>query len=208
MPRLMLNDVEQSCENLPEYWGALLEGLDQQAAGQGTVVTAVRFDGVDEPTFREAAHTRVGLRDLASIEVETATRRSLIDEALTQGLSAADALAAAAGQTSDTFRGGNLAGANQHLSDLGEGIQTLLTVLGTTSAALGVSLDRMEWSGQPVSARLTQMVGQLESMIQAQQSHDWMTLADILEYDVQPSLADCRQVFGALQTHAARLEAA
>lgn len=208
MLRLMLNDVEQSCENLPKYWGELLQALEEEAGEQGEVVTAVRFDGVDEPTFRDGPYAIVGLRDLASIEVETATRRALIDEALTQGVSAADALAAAAGRTSDTFRGGNIAGANQHLSDLGEGIQTLLIALGTSSAALGVSLDRMEWSGQSVSARLTQMVGQLESMIQAQQSHDWMTLADILEYDVQPSLADCRQVFGALQTHAARLEAA
>ena len=208
MPRLLLNDVEQSFENMPESWGELLEALEHRVAPQGEVVTAVRFDGVDEPTFREEAQVRLELRDLASVEVETTTRRALIDDALAQGSSAADALAAAAGQTSDTFRGGDLAGANQHLSDLGQGIQTLLTVLGTASSSIGVSLDSMEWNGLPVSAQLTRMVGQLDSMIQAQQSHDWLTLADILEYDVQPSLTSCRHVFDTLRTQAARVEAA
>lgn len=208
MPRLTLNDVQQSSVNLPEFWGELLEGLEQQAGTHGEVVTAVRFDGVEEPTFREPDQARRGLAALASIEVETATRRALVDDALTQGWSAAEALATAAGKTSETFRTGGIASANRHLSDLGEGIRTLLAVLGTVSDALGVSLDQFESGGRPVAAHLAQMVEQLEWMIQAQQSHDWLTLADILEYDVQPSLTSCREVFDALRTQAAQLEAA
>lgn len=208
MPRLTLNDVEQSCVNLPEFWGELLEGLEQRAGAQGEVVTAVRFDGVEDPTFRGPDSAGKGLRTLASIEVETATPRALVEDALTQGRSAADALAAAAGQTSETFRSGSVASANQHLSDLGEGIRTLLTVLGTASSALGVSLEEIEAGGRSVSTDLAQMVEQFEWMIQAQQSHDWMTLADILEYDVQPALTNCRDVFDTLLTYADRLEAA
>ena len=208
MPRLTLNDVEQSCINLPEFWGELLEGLEQMAGARGEVVTAVRFNGVEDPTFREPESARKGLRRLASIEVETATPRSLVDEALAQGRSAANALAAAAAQTSETFRSGRVASANKHLSDLGEGIRTLLTVLGTASAALGISLDDLEAGRGPVAKELEQMVEQLEWMIQAQQSQDWITLADILEYDVQPALTNCRDIFDALFTHADRLEAA
>jgi hypothetical protein len=208
MPRLLLNDVEEVLENTPEYWEELLGNLDEKAGTRGEVVTAVRFDGVEEPTFRQAVQARVALRDLASIEVETSSRRALVEEALAQGASAADALAAAAGQTSETFRGGDLAAALQQLADLGEGIQTLLTALGTASAALGVNLDRMAWSGQPMSAQLARMLGHLDTMIQAQESHDWLTLADLLEYDVQPSLSDCRHVFEALRTGAAQAETA
>ncbi len=199
MLRLVLNDEEHLVENMPECWGELLDGLEQDAGGRGEVVTAVRFDGVDEPTFRDEARTTRGLTDVDLIEVETQTRGDLIDEALAQGAVAIDSLAAAVGQTGEAFRGADLVGANQRLAELGMAIRSLISILSTGAGALGVSLDRMDWNGRPVSVQLGELIGQLESIIDAQQAHDWLTVADILEYDFQPALATWRPVFDALR---------
>jgi hypothetical protein len=200
MLRLVLNDEEQSLENMPENWGELLEGLDQRAGERGEVVTAVRFDGVEEPTFRQPARTGLVLRNVELVEVETAAPGDLIDEALARASLAVATLATAASQTGESFRGPDLAGANQQLAELGEGVRSLMAILDAGATALGVSLDRLQWNGRPVSSQLGELTGQLESIIDAQQAHDWLTVADILEYDFQPALTTWRPVFDALRT--------
>jgi len=199
MPRLFLNDEDHQLEKMPESWGELLEGLEQDADGRGEVVTAVRFDGVDEPTFRNGANVARDLHDVELIEVETSTPGDLIDEALAQGASAVESIVKATAQTGEAFRGADLAGANQRLAELGEAVRSLISILSTGAVALGVNLDRMEWNGRAVSSQLSELVGQLESIIDAQQAHDWLTVADILEYDFQPALSTWRPVFDALR---------
>ncbi|MDE3155859.1 MAG: hypothetical protein KGN76_12195 [Acidobacteriota bacterium] len=199
MPRLVLNDEDYSLEKQPESWGELLEFFERDASTRGEVVTAVRFDGVEEPTFRGRAVVERPLGEVELVEVETATPGDLIDEALAQGASAIASLVQATGRTGEAFRGADLVGANQQLAELGEAIRSLISILNTGAVALGVSLDRMEWNGRPVSMQLSELVGQLESIIDAQQAHDWLTVADILEYDFQPALSTWGPVFHALR---------
>jgi hypothetical protein len=163
MSRLVLNSAEQALQNTPEFWGDLLDGLDQDASGRGEVVSAVRFDGVEEPAFRELEHTGRRLSELRSIEVETARPRDLIDDALQQAVS------------------------------------MLISVLATAAGALELSLDRIQWDGRPASAQIADLIGQLDAIIAAQQTQDWLTVADILEYDFQPVLKTWQPVFGALR---------
>ena len=49
-----------SGEFRPETWGDLLERLDRTLVADGRVVTAVRFDGVDQPSFRDAELAGLG----------------------------------------------------------------------------------------------------------------------------------------------------
>lgn len=188
---------------MPQFWGDLLAGLEHDAATRGEVVTAVRFDGVDEPTFREPVQIARDVRGFEVIEIRTENPRALLDDVLGHGASAATALAAAAGRTGEAFRGSDLAQANQGLSELGDGIRTLTDILATSAGVLGVPLHQMEWNGRVVSDRLSELVGQLESVVEAQQAQDWLTVADILEYDFQPALAAWRPVFESLRTPAA-----
>lgn len=200
MPRLVLNNTQQPLENMPESWGELLNGLEEEAGRRGEVVAAVRIDGVEEPTFRQLTLAGRGLCDLALIEVETAKPGDLIDDALAQGAMAADTFAVAVSQACQAFRGADLAGANQRLAGLGDGIRSLMSILSTGAVALGVSLDRMDWNGRAVSAQLNELVSQLEAIVEAQQTDDWLTVADILEYDIQPALSTWGPVFDALRS--------
>jgi hypothetical protein len=199
MTRLVLNDAEQSVENVPLYWGELLKGLDEHANERGEVVTAVRFDGVDEPTFRQPALVGRPLGEVRTIELETATPADLLDDALVQGAAAAGTLAAAAGDIGSAFRGTDLGEANQRIVELAEGIRSLIWILGTAATARAVSLDDMECNGRALSTQLAQLTVQLASIVEAQRSEDWLTVADILEYDFQPALQAWQPVFDALR---------
>jgi hypothetical protein len=204
MPRVVLNDEEQSLGKMPEHWGELLTGLDRDADGRGEVLTAVRFDGVDEPTFRQPSLIERGLRNVKVIEVETATPNRLLDEALAQGAAAAGTLSAAAGRIGSAFRSTDLKLANQQMVELCSGTRSMMTILATTAAARGVTLEEMECDGRALSPQLEEMGAQLVSIVEAQSSQDWLTVADILEYDFQPALLAWQPVFEALRSPIAK----
>jgi len=61
-----------------ETWGNWLQALDASASRTGQIVTAVRFDGVEEPAFRAAQAQARRLAAFESVEVETAPPRALV----------------------------------------------------------------------------------------------------------------------------------
>jgi len=202
MPRLIVNSEEQMPAEWPESWGPLLSRLEQEAVSRGEVVTEVRFDGVDEPTFWQPAQVDRPLLDVALVEVMTAPQGGLLDDALVQGAVAAGILAAAAIETGEAFRGTNPATANQQLADLCDGVRSLIALSSAAATAVGVRLDEQDWNGRSGSKQMADLGRQLESIIEAQQSQDWLTVADILEYDFHPALNAWRPVFETLRTAA------
>ena len=203
MQRLIVNGTERRLENVPEYWGNLLEWVEQDAAARAEVVTEVRFDDVEQPAFRHAALGQCPLSELDSIEVETASKRALIDDALAHGVMSAHALAAAAKETTGMFRNGNVAAANQRLAEFGDGIRSLLVLVSAVSAACGATLDQLDVSGRTMSAEVNALVQQLETLVEAQQAQDWLTVADILEYEFEPALGTWRSMFEGLRVRTA-----
>jgi len=195
-----VNGIERPLENPPEYWGNLLEWVEQDATARAEVVTAVRFDDVDQPAFRHAALGQCPLTELESIEVETASKRDLVIDALAHGVISADALTIAARETSEMFRRGETAAANQRLAEFGDGIRSLVVLVGAVSAACGGSVDRMDVGGRTVEQEVSGLIGQLEDVVAAQQALDWLTVADILEYEFDPALANWRSLFDGLRS--------
>jgi hypothetical protein len=197
--RLIINQREEMLSNVPEFWGDLLRRLEDDAAARGELVSAVRFDGVDDPSFPDPSRRGRPLSEVGTIEVETETPHALVQSALTEGESSAQTLAAAALAAANAFRTGDASTGNARLADFGEGVRFLIAILDTVVTALNVTLDSLESDGRPVTAHLAELMKQLESMIAAQQSRDWATVADILEYELHPSLGAVRAVFSLLK---------
>jgi hypothetical protein len=199
MRRVSVNGIQQPFENLPDYWGKLLERIDRDADLRGEVVTAVRFDDVEQPAFREEALCACPLAELDSIEVETTARRALIDDALAHGVISCQALATAARDARALFRAGDAAAACRTLVEFGEGIRSLVVLVGAVAAACGTAFDSAETKGRSVSDDVHALIRQLEDVVAAQQADDWLTVADILEYEFEAGLEGWRARFSALR---------
>src|SRR5262245_9334858 len=72
MLQLFVNDILHPIEPSSITWGELLANLDDEIAGQGHLLTSARFDGVDEPSFRQPEVTARRLTELARVDVKTA----------------------------------------------------------------------------------------------------------------------------------------
>jgi hypothetical protein len=198
MPRLMVNNEEIAWDPAAKTWGDLLARLDDACHAQGCVVTAARLDGVDEPSFRsEAAGGRL-VGGLSVVEIEAQPPASLLAEAIREAGTGLDRLCAHALEVARRFRGNDLAEAQQALLALVQGLQVLTSLIGTIGLVLQTDLGTLIWNGRPASSLIEGVGTHLEALIGAQQREDWLTVADIVEYDVEPALRDCGPLFEAL----------
>ena len=186
--KLLLNAKPYDRSTLLNTWGHWLEALDADSPHTGRIVTAVRFDGVDIPSFRAADVISRSLSDFDAVEVDTATPRTLVFHTLTESALMAASLADSAVVVANLYRQTNMEQADAMMPELVQGIRTLVTLTDACASALGVSPETMTCNDVPFERWTNDFIGQLATLLDAQAGHDWPTVADSLEYEVEPTL--------------------
>jgi hypothetical protein len=200
MARLLLNGEAQTLEIARKTWGELLVWADRTAADRGLLVTAVRLDGVDEPSFREPHQAPRSLEAVALVEIDAASPASLVAESLDEALAGLEGLRAHTSDVARRFRGNRLAQANTGLAELTQGLGTLVSLVETVSGAMGIPIDKVVIDGRPAFALIEDLGQPLTELTDAQQHQDWVTVADILEFDLEPAISRVAPLFAALAT--------
>jgi hypothetical protein len=200
MPRILVNGTEHRLDPACVHWGEALEQLDRRAAGDGRMLTAVRFDGVDQPSFRDAAYDRYGLGDVALVEADSDLPHELLERSVDEAIDAARGLADAAERLGTTFRGFDVSYANQDLVEFAQGLGTLVGIVQALSQALGVGLELVRSGPDTAMAMIEQLSEQTGLLIDAQEAEDWITVADVIEYDIAPALQRWPGLFESLRT--------
>jgi len=205
MFRLLINDETRAVDSALKTWGELLTWADAACAGTGQVVTAARLDGVDEPSFRDPQQSKRPLDGLAVIELDATTPSDLVVESLTEALDGLNGLRRFTLHTAGQFRGTGVTAANQSLADLSQGLRTFVSLVEALVAAMGVGLDEFVLEGRPVVALLDDIGTPIAALAEAQIASDWVTVADVLEFDLEPALAQSESFFRAFADLAVRV---
>ena len=118
----------------------------------------------------------------------TDTASDVRGQFLTDAAQAMDAMAACAAATAACYRRNRLAEAHESLALLmGElrQFELLVTALRDT---LGIEPERLAQNGVTLDQQVSQLGGWLEQLIDAHAHEDWLSLADVLELDLEPLL--------------------
>jgi hypothetical protein len=199
MYEIFVNDERQPTANDAKTWGNLLRAVDASCAARGQVVTVVRFDGVEQPAFRDAVLDPYDLGALATIEIEAVRPTDLLLSTIDQAVRAVDTLQQAAERIGAGFRGFDISKANEELADLAGSLGSVVTIASTVSQAIQVNLAELPCDGGNASAMVDELLAHADALITAQELGDWITVADIVEYDVAPCLRRWPAVFEALR---------
>ncbi len=140
MPECLVSDVPAQPDPSLQTWGERLAGLDVVL---GQVVTAARFDGVDQPSFREADIAACALATVARIELDAADSRALLRNTLQMAVESLPVLAESACRTAQEFRTANVLTAHRQLPAVIDAVQTLMRLTKASAIAAGVNLDRV-----------------------------------------------------------------
>lgn len=201
--RLLLNAKPYLHSTRLQTWGDWLHGLDADTPRAGRIVTAVRFDGVDEPAFRAAEVQDRRLDAFDSVEVETAAPRALVARTLQDGAVMTASLADAAAAVGERFRQRDLHDAHAMLPGLVDGIRSVVTLTDACASALGLRREMITCHGTAFDQWMGEFGRRLAVLLQAQADKDWVTVADSLEYELEPALREWASVFEQLATTAA-----
>ena len=204
MTSLAIGGRDRAFDPTWKTWGDLLSAVDHDLEGTGLIVTDSRFDGVDESTFRSPAFLERPLEDFQEIALDTAEPRALINRSLDEAEVALEALLQAAGRVGASYRGHDTGSANRALTLLTEGLSMLVSTFGALGQVLEVDIESLLCDGQPFATRVEAIGAALESLIAAHQEQDWVTVADVLEYDIEAGLSLWRLALDALRTAGAR----
>jgi hypothetical protein len=122
------------------------------------------------------------LHRAAPIDVETSTAQDLVASARQTALVGLDALAVGALQVAEAFRLHDLSRAHRGLGDFVgtfRELTRLTALLGVADAQAG-----MPAPVTPESEYLAHLGESLESLIACDLNEDWLSVADILEYEI------------------------
>lgn len=139
MGECLVNEAHTTVEFWPETWGDLLAQLDRSLVADGRVVTAVRFDGVDQPSFRSAGAGASRLASIARVEVDATEASALLCATIDMARESLPALAQGAREAAEAFRTGATASPHEQLALLVQAVQSLVTLTTATAAAAEAS---------------------------------------------------------------------
>jgi hypothetical protein len=186
MSMCTVNGSEHKAGSGLETWGQLLAALEQGDGANRPVVTAVRFAGVDQPTFRDPSLLALDLHAAAPVDVETFMAGELVASARQAVLSGLDALTTAARVAADAFRLHDLPRAHRRLVDFVATFRLLTTLADAVGHVDVPAADR--GLGQGGAAFMGRLSASLESLVAFNENEDWISVADVLEYEIADTL--------------------
>jgi hypothetical protein len=199
MTECLLDRTPQPLDAMLETWGELLETLDDGLGAARRVVTAVRFEGVDQPSYRADGVRARTLAGLTRVEVETAATGEILHDSILMGRESVAVLAASAVEVADRFRGVDFVEAQARLAELVEAIRHL-TVLTAAVAEVGrFDLNALACGRLSAADTVGQVGAGLQILLASQQAQDWVAVADCLEFDLAPAIDGWSTVFDAIE---------
>lgn len=188
MAQCLVNDILETLDFRPQTWGELLGSLDRRLTGQRRVVTAVRFDGVDQPSFRHEGMADAALDDIARIDVEADDAVALLRAAVDAARDSLPDLVAGVGQTAAALRA-DAADAQGQLGTLIAALQSLMNLTVAAGTAADISFGADPEADRAVGAACERIEAALATLVTRQTAGDRLEVADTLDQHLAPAVA-------------------
>lgn len=200
MPEILFNQIPQRLAPMPATWGELLDMLDARAAGDGTILSAARFDGVEEPAFRDPDVVARALSGVSRVEVESATPNAFLRSCLSDAIGPLESSADTVRTLAELYRGHDLTQGHQGLTQLASDLHNLATLVAMLGGPIGIDLAAVGDHGASAEQQVEELGSALDALVSAQTAEDWLTVADILEYDLEPLIRRWARVLARINT--------
>lgn len=180
----------------------ILEDMVAHSMGDDATMSEVRINGVPYSVKDMGPADRLGREGIARLEVETVSSRQVALHFLSHAEAFLDPIMEVVLQVAELFRVADEREANQQYLRVLESVQLFLQTLDMARQALELDFDRVSWHGMSAEQRLHKLSGLVQDLLAAQESQDWVLLADVLQYDLVEEIKGWRDHLPALRTQA------
>jgi hypothetical protein len=201
MAHCLVNDTLERFDFLPETWGQVLATLDARLVADRCVVTAVRFDGVDQPSFRSGDLAAADLAQIARVDIDAEDAGALLAAAVDAAGESLPTLVTGVGMTAAALRAG-ASDAQTQLVALVTAVQSLVTLTAAAATAANLSMGAAHGADAPVVAACGGLETALRGLVAHQATGHWTALADALDADLAPAIASWHDVLEPIRERA------
>jgi hypothetical protein len=196
---LTVNGVDAPELGAAGTWSELLATLDAECERRGLVVTVVRFDDVEQPTFRGADLATRTLADVRAVRVDAVAPEDLLRTVLDEATSAIEQLERGAERLGPAFRALDVTDANRDLAGLAESLSSLVGLTATVAAVTAVELSSVPVARGNATDLFDELASQTAALTDAQRRGDWVSVADTLQHDLTITLSRWPTVLASLR---------
>lgn len=194
--KILINGKEVSLDDVsPESTVAdLIDLLEPEFQDNEMALMDVIVDGVSFSPDARSEFEKRKLLELASIELIGQTAREILEQAVADGEEAFPYLETLAGEIAGDLRLGRNREGIERLVAMIEGLQWMTTVL---QKLVVVFASRMTENGQEIQRQdlIERLKKQISGLQTAQESQDWVGVADLLEYEFPDLFKESRTLF-------------
>jgi hypothetical protein len=198
------NQVEEFPTGDIRFFGQLMEQVLEKAATEGSSVLSVELNGEDVTGRDRANLQEFPVEDIERLEITTGDPKHLARSTLYSIADFQGQLLNELQNTTELFRLDNTVRSNEAFLRCLDGLQIFMHTLESCRKLLGLSFELLiipsSASGgeRTVAESRRQIFAALDAMIEAQTDHDWILLADIMQYELIPSLEEWRGIIQVL----------
>lgn len=201
MAQCMVNGEPEMLEFSPNTWGELLGGLDRRLEADRRVVTAARFDGVDQPSFRDPDVTGRPLDDIARIDIEVEDALQLLRESIDAAADSLPELVTSVRLTAAAVRGES-PDAAARIGALIVALQSLMSLTLAAATAAEASLGTDADADAALVAGSQRIEEALRTLVARQTEGYHEGIADALDHRLAAAVAGWADVLAPLRARA------
>ncbi|MDP6978832.1 MAG: hypothetical protein QF570_09565 [Myxococcota bacterium] len=184
MIRVVHNAVDEvfdcrDCENLAE----VLQRSDRSGEAEAHLYTHIRIDGLDLPEDSFSRLDEISIAGVERIEVESRPSIEIAISSLRHSAEYIVPVRRAVDRVVGLFRRGRSDEANDLLADLSDSLGILVAAVTGTANVIPETAERL-------LTPIQELVEWLDAVINGQGNGDWVYVADLLEYEIDPRLED------------------
>lgn len=187
-----------------QSFGELMANVARRAEKDGARIIKVKLNGEDITGKDHSLLNPLPLIEVQDLEIQTGDPKVLARSSLYSLADFLEQLLKELQNTAELFRLGNQERSNQSFLRCLDGLQVFMHSLEHCRRLLGLSFELLFVPNSQGRNEITvaenrrRLFEVLDSMIEAQTNQDWILLADLLEYELIPTLEDWRYIVPAI----------
>ena len=174
--------------------GDILEELKSNKLGKNDFISAIVINGENIVEEKRSGLEERLLSDITSLEINTDNPFDISMRVLSNMDGFMGHLINLIDESADKFRLADEAEANKQFISCVEGLQTFVGVVDKVKSINKLDFNDITYESVPIAKRQAELLDVFNSLHDTQANKDWISVADLLEYELSPLVRDWKEI--------------
>ena len=205
--KVKVNDEEFEYDfNKYNTLGDILEELKSNRLGEKDFISEIIINGENIVEEKRSGLEDRPLSDITSLEINTDNPFDISLRVLSNMEDFMGHLINLIDESADKFRLADEAEANKQFISCVEGLQTFVGVVDKVKTLNKLDFNDITYESVPIAKRQAELLEVFNSLHNTQANKDWITVADLLEYELSPLVKDWKEILPIITAELKKME--